>query len=219
MTYAQFTLLFLAGVGASLHCLGMCGAFALAAGRRGLLLSALYTLGRLLSYTAIGAVVGAIGKSLWTLAALSGLQSILAVALGIVMILLGLRMLGLFPATSWSERFRPSRIFASSMSALMPPAGPTQALTLGLLNGLLPCPVIHAFLPIAIVSGSLQGGAASMFTLGLGTVPAMFVLGTLGSVQRLRPFKGWLARGPGIIVLLYGMVTVARIGLMSFHRM
>ncbi|MBI3976784.1 MAG: sulfite exporter TauE/SafE family protein [Chloroflexi bacterium] len=239
-TGVALLLLVLAGLASSLHCVGMCGGFAIAASRArltrrfGLSGTVLYTVGRLTSYTTVGAIAGAIGQSLWVVAALAGLQSAVAIVAGVALSIAGLRLLGL--RTGGNADADPlTRLFvalSAPLRGLVPPAGPGQAWLLGVLNGLLPCPVVYAFVPAAVAAGSPSAGAAVLGAVGLGTIPAMALAGALATIferwrrQAAAPFQGrvptaplpapwrhllpWAGRLPGVLAIAIGAFLVGR---------
>jgi sulfite exporter TauE/SafE len=47
----------------------------------------------------------------------------------------------------------------------------------GMINGLLPCGLVYAWLAVAVSTASLLRGAAVMALFGLGTIPALAALG------------------------------------------
>jgi len=68
---ASYAMLFAAGLFSSFHCIGMCGGIALSQSGRGSFprlgmhgSSILYNLGRVVSYTALGALAGLLGSAL-----------------------------------------------------------------------------------------------------------------------------------------------------------
>ena len=85
------------------HCVAMCGplvgSFALASGalgpRRSLAGQLAYHAGRVTMYAAIGAVMGLTGAFVNVAGRLAGVQQVIAVAAGVLMILLGLGSAGL----------------------------------------------------------------------------------------------------------------------------
>ena len=100
-------MLFVTGLLTGIHCMGMCGAIGLVAstemgGERSLKRPLLYNAGRVLSYTVIGAAVGALGSVLSISPAVRACIILVAAALMLVM---ALSMLGLF-------RIRLPRIFS-----------------------------------------------------------------------------------------------------------
>ncbi|MGM9605497.1 MAG: sulfite exporter TauE/SafE family protein [Faecousia sp.] len=187
-----YGMLFVIGLATSVHCIAMCGGINLSqalpqdsetGGSTGaaLLPSFLYNLGRVISYTAIGFVLGAVGfligggqVGLSTL-----LQGVLKLIAGTFMVIMGINMLGLFP---WLRRFMPRmpRFLTQKLGTKRAKAaGP---LTVGLLNGLMPCGPLQSMQIVAMASGSPFTGALSMFLFSLGTVPLMLGLGSLVSV-------------------------------------
>jgi hypothetical protein len=211
----------LAGLVGSVHCVAMCGPFAAAAGRRGTAALALYTAGRLSAYLALGTLAGALGSGL--LAALGGLSvaaSALAILAGLGLVALGLlsllpprggRARGLGPLGPLYTRLIP--LVRACVSAHRR----DEAYLLGVLNGLLPCPVTSPLLLVALASGSAASGGALLLALGLGTLPAMLAAGRAGGgvlawldrrADGARP--AWLARAPGLAILALGLITAAR---------
>ncbi len=201
-------MLFIIGLMTSVHCVAMCGGVnlsqcvqiektgngkndALAAIRPSLL----YNLGRVISYTAVGFVVGGVG-SLITFS--NTMQGIIKFIAGIFMIIMGLNMLGIFP---WLRRFQPRIpfLFADSIESQKVGKGP---LYVGLLNGLMPCGPLQAMQIYALSTGSPISGAFSMFLFSLGTVPLMFGLGALSSYLGKRFTNKILTVGAVLVVVL-----------------
>ena len=180
----SFGALFLVGLSTSPHCLGMCGGILLSAchggeGRKAHLGAALgYNGGRMISYTALGAVFGALGTVLtYTLS----MKSMLFTMLGLVVALLGLNMWGLLPAL-------PSLPDEAGTACRLPDKFRRQTpLLVGLLTGLMPCGALYAAWLCAMSSGSAGNGALLMLAFSLGTVPLMLLFASLGA---LLP-RGW----------------------------
>ena len=171
------SILFAAGLATSLHCLGMCGGINLAqsiqtAAQKQRLLrgNLLYNLGRIISYTGIGAIVGLIGSaftpSMQT-------RSIILLIAGLGMLFIGLRMTGWIPVLR-KIRFPSLPLPKSDRSP------ENRSLAVGLLNGFMPCGPLQAMQFYALSTGSATQGALSMFLFALGTVPAMLLIGLLG---------------------------------------
>jgi sulfite exporter TauE/SafE len=161
----------LAGAG---HCLGMCGGIAAAlslgqgAGPR---LTLAYHGGRLLSYTALGGLLGFLAGSInlaaWTLG-LRYLAGLLLVAMGLAIAdwWRGISILERAGARLWTPVQRLS-------SRLLPLRSPAQALTLGLCWGLMPCGLIYSALAWTATRQDALESAALMALFGAGTLPAM----------------------------------------------
>lgn len=200
------------GLLGSLHCIGMCGpiAFMLPLDRqnsaRQLSQLGLYHLGRLFAYGLIGLVFGLIGKGLY----LFGFQQKLSIALGLVMILLVL-----IPGRTFRkwQPIRPLyRLFGRLQAALgakLKGGNPDAFLSIGFLNGFLPCGLVYMALVGAMAMASAPLGGLYMIVFGLGTVPLMS-----GAALMSRFFKArWLPAVRKLIpvfVILIGLLFILR---------
>jgi sulfite exporter TauE/SafE len=208
-------LIFLGGLLGSGHCVGMCGGFALALGsaRPGLLSNLrrqlLYGLGRVFTYTAGGAAAGYAGWRLTaSLRSLVNVQAWLCLAAGVLLVLQGLEAAGWFPRRrAWAGQ-RPC-LGPAFFAALL---GSTRARSVflgGLVNGLLPCGLVYAYLALAGSSGDLVRGAATMACFGLGTVPLLVLVGGGGSLLGVA-FRRRILLAAAWCVVLTGVLTVGR---------
>ena len=194
----QYLLVFLAGFAGSVHCVAMCGGFACALGSdpRGKVATVrrhlIYNLGRVSTYCFLGAVVGSLGILLVghgaQVTAASLAQRLLAAVSGLLMVVIGLRFFGLFGRFSSSGVQLGGHLLASALRALLKAPGPAAPLALGVLNGFLPCPLVYAFAAQAAASGGALPGLVTMAAFGLGTFPAMLMMGGVGR---------WLRQGVG----------------------
>lgn len=192
--------LFLTGfLGSVSHCVGMCGPFVMAQVscrledisatdmrewhrlRGGLLLP--YHLGRITTYTFLGALAGGVfgampqGKTT---------EYIAAILLGLAALgFLGyaLPRFGLHLPFSLAE----NSPLVGTVERLAKPlfARPTgwRGYGLGIILGFIPCGLVYAALAAAAASGDTWGGLFAMAAFGLGTTPALASLGIAG---------GWL---------------------------
>lgn len=207
---------FLFGLLGSFHCVGMCGAIALAlpgaggpswryvAGR------VLYNLGRLTTYATLGAAAGLLGQSL----RLAGWQQSLSLLSGVL--ILGLvavpeRYLGQVAA-----HLGLAKVLGGVKSRLayfyQQPSLPALYTT-GLLNGLLPCGLVYLALAGALSAPGVAGAAGYMALFGLGTLPLMLGLSLTG---RLVPgtWRGPMRRAvPVLAAVLAGLFIVRGLGL------
>ncbi len=128
-----------------------------------------YNLGRVCSYTAIGAVLGAAGSIIvgnGTVSFPVPLQAILKMLAGIVMILAGIHMLGLFPFLR-SIRIPVPRIFRRLSRIVLKKN--RRPFIIGLLNGFMPCGPLQLMWVIALAAGSPFAGALS-YTCWMGMI-------------------------------------------------
>lgn len=167
---------FVLGLLGSFHCVGMCGpiAFMLPVDRtnvyRKALQIAMYHLGRLLAYSIIGLVFGLIGKSF----SLFGFQQQLSVAIGVLMILFVIipqHKLNQYNASKPIYKLI-SKVKTALGTALKKKTADTF-LTIGFLNGFLPCGLVYMAVFAAIASGNPLNGGLYMAVFGLGTIPLM----------------------------------------------
>jgi uncharacterized protein len=203
----------LAGVLGSAHCIGMCGGFPLmiahlspGAGPRALRMG-LYGTGKTFSYAALGLLAGGGGAALHHLI---GGQQLLGIVLGGLLIVAGAAYLfgqrGLVggrliaKATGW---------LGTALKWLFDRSGVSGALSVGVLNGLLPCPLVYAMLLKAGAAGGAWLGAMTMALFGIGTLPALFGLAWAG--QFIKPcWRQRINLATGILLIVLGIITLFR---------
>ena len=202
-----YGMLFIIGLLTSVHCLAMCGGINLSqcipqAAKQGqegrmasLRPSLLYNIGRVISYTVVGGIVGALGSVISFSGSFKGIVQLVA---GIFMVIMGLNMLNIFP---WLRKFNPRmpKIFAKNINQKKNSNSP---LYVGLLNGLMPCGPLQAMQLYALSTGDPMKGALSMFLFSLGTVPLMFGLGVLSSILSQKFTKKVMSVGAVLVVVL-----------------
>ncbi len=203
-----YGMLFIIGLVTSVHCVAMCGGINLTQcipqaektdsnGRfASLRPSLLYNLGRVISYTAVGGIVGALGS---VISFSDGMRGIVQVIAGIFMVIMGVNMLGIFP---WLRKLNPRMPKFISRKVQIQKAGSNSPLYVGLLNGLMPCGPLQAMQIYALSTGSPFAGALSMLVFSLGTVPLMFALGALTSVLSKKFTKKVMTVGAVLVVVL-----------------
>lgn len=167
---------FILGLLGSFHCVGMCGpiAFMLPVSRdnslKKLLQIFLYHSGRLFAYSIIGLGFGLVGKSLY----LFGMQQQLSIAAGILMITVIVIPSKTFGKYNFSKPlYRIIGKIKSSLGAALKKKTPDTFLTIGFLNGFLPCGLVYMAVFGAIASGDIFQGSLYMAFFGLGTIPLM----------------------------------------------
>lgn len=201
-------------LGAS-HCIGMCGGFVLAlgAGSRGLgkalVRQVVYGTGRVFTYTVGGALAGWLGWR-WgkETIGLVEVQSVLCLVAGVLLIVQGLHAAGWLRFGILSER--PNGCLGPGLfSALMHDTRTVSVFLAGMVNGLLPCGLVYAFLALAATSGDMLRGGLTMLLFGLGTVPVLAFVGVGGNLLSLAMRRRLLTLAAWCVVLT-GLATFAR---------
>ncbi|HEY5555562.1 sulfite exporter TauE/SafE family protein [Acetobacterium sp.] len=202
--------LFLIGILTSIHCVAMCGGINLSqcvpdantTNKNGKKCSnirpgILYNSGRVISYTIVGGIVGALGSVVGFSGTAKGFVAIIA---GVFMVIMALNMLNLFP---WLRKFnlRMPKIFARKINDQKKSNSP---LYVGLLNGLMPCGPLQAMQLYALSTGDPLQGAIAMLLFSLGTVPLMFGLGAISSLLS-KKFTSKMMTASAVLVLILGV--------------
>lgn len=195
----DYILLFSAGLLGSLHCVGMCGG--------GPSFSLFYNAGRILSYTALGFVMGLLGKALIAAGLFGKFQGLMPVIAGIFMILIGLDLLGYMP-----KRLKKltSGLFPKTLSDILVGGQLKKRqpapFILGALNGLIPCGLLYAIGVKAAATADPLNGMLTMITFGAGTLPALLLVGS---------FSGVLGRGRSNVMANLSSVVIIFLGVKS----
>jgi hypothetical protein len=219
----EYSLLFALTVGffSTLHCLGMCGGIIGALSfslpdqvrqNRWRIIPFLlaYNSGRILSYTAAGALIGYLGMAVFTNVSPKYGHAVLQWIAAIFMIAIGVYLAGWFPRFALVENLgKPLWQKLEPLGQrLLPVTSPAHALVFGLIWGWLPCGLVYAAIVYAAASGGALNGALFMAFFGLGTLPAVLSAGILAHwVARLSQMPQ-LRRGAGIFIILLAVLTL-----------
>ena len=71
---------------------------------------------------------------------------------------------------------------AASLRSLQTSQSPAAPVAFGVFNGFLPCPLVYAFAAQAASTAAPLSGLLVMLSFGLGTFPAMLMMGGVGRV-------------------------------------
>ena len=212
-----YGMLFVIGLITSVHCIAMCGGINLSqtllkreSGAEGISKTMFwntfaYNVGRVVSYTVIGGVLGAlgglagIGDSLQTSSVFQGSLKLLA---GIIMVVMGVNMLGIFPGL---RKLR-IRIPLPGGKSLWKKRTP---FFVGLCNGFMPCGPLQSMQIVALASGNALTGAFSMFCFSLGTVPLMLGFGSIFSALG-KKFTRQILKIGAVLVVVMGLSMMAQ---------
>lgn len=200
------------GLLGSFHCVGMCGpiAFMLPVDRNNNLKKLgqifLYHFGRILAYSIIGLAFGVVGKSL----NLFGFQQQLSIIIGILMLVVVFLPQRIFNKYNFSKPvFKIISKVKSALGKELKKKTPDTFLTIGFLNGFLPCGLVYMAVFGAIASGSVLQGGLYMALFGIGTIPLMTSAIYLGNFlngqvrQRIR-------RAIPVFIVIIGCLFIVR---------
>ena len=202
--FGFLTLGLLGGFG---HCVGMCSPFVLFvsrryvapnAGRSAAFLAQLwYTAGRIVTYSLLGALAGALGGVVELAGALLGLQRAASVVAGAALVLWALAALSdLVPGFSAG-----GKLFGRVAKALQGRV-PGHPFATGLFLGLLPCGLLYSAVLAAVARGGTLQGALALAVFGLGTAPAL--LGVSLADELLARRRSFVNRLSQLFVLAMG---------------
>lgn len=208
-----YGLLFVIGLITSVHCIAMCGGISLSQcipkstedvpkGAKAILPAVFYNLGRLISYTLAGFILGLVG---WAAGGGSSVgfsylfQGIIKIVAGLLMIVMGVNMLGIVPAL---RKINPRMPKFIARKIGKKKASLTSPLLVGLLNGIMPCGPLQSMWLVALATGNPFSGALSMFLFAAGTVPLMLGFGSVVAKLGQKFTKTVMTVGSLLVVVL-----------------
>jgi sulfite exporter TauE/SafE len=202
---------FLLGLLGSVHCVGMCGPIAMALpvhqfdAQGKALRYILYHIGKILSYTLLGAVVGSFGAGFLVL----GFQQWLSIGIGVLMILFVLFSGNYFSNFSVGIFSKLNAWIKTKFSRIIQQKTLSSFLFIGLLNGLLPCGLVYAGLAGALATFSVVNAAGFMFCFGLGTVPLLMLFTIYANAAGFKTMRTFQKAIPVVMVAM-GVLLVLR---------
>lgn len=200
------------GLLGSFHCVGMCGpiAFMLPVDRsnsvKKITQISIYHVGRLFAYSLIGLVFGLLGKSLY----IFGIQQQLSIIIGILMIIVVIVPVQTFNTYNFSKPIYKviSKVKSSLGSALKKKTADTF-LTIGFLNGFLPCGLVYMAVFASLTMQNVFQGSLYMILFGLGTIPLMTSAIYLGKFLNTS-IKQRIQKAIPVFVVIIGILFIIR---------
>jgi len=201
------------GLLGSFHCIGMCGPIALAlpvhqySPLKKYLGIFLYNLGRVTTYSFLGAIFGLLGQSFF----LGGFQQALSITIGVLLllsvILTNSKSLNSTKGLAFLYTFINS--VKNQLGNLFNKKGLHFIFLIGLLNGLLPCGLVYLGIAGAIATGHYIKGAEFMFYFGIGTVPIMYAVAFLGQFITVK-YRNHIRHAMPYVVSLMAVMLIVR---------
>jgi len=206
---------FLLGLMGAPHCAGMCGGIvaALSLGSQpkpdinalGMGQVLVYNLGRIGSYILAGMLVGGLTAVATNLVALHNAQLVLKFLAAVFMLFLGLYLGGWWSVLARLERWGAGvwRYLEPLGRRFIPIRNLHSALLVGAVWGWLPCGLVYTGLIYSSTAGSAWQGGILMLFFGLGTLPAMLLMGAAGSHLRSLLQQRWIRKLSGALVISF----------------
>ncbi len=222
----------LAIVGSFSHCISMCGGFVFSYTSVKILphwsvaykslMHLLYGLGRSTSYVFLGAIFGALGQVIFINSFYKGG---IFIALGVFMLILGMSFIGGIKQLKWLNfDLLNTSLFKQIHFKTFKSHTPFSFYVFGVLNGLIPCGLVYAFLASAITASSVVGGMVYMGIFALCTIPALFLLGISTSFigdkynQLFSYISSFLLMAFGLFTIFKGvMIMMGKMGHTMAH--
>lgn len=175
---------------------------------------AIYHLGRLAVYGALGALSGLVGKSLLSSASLHVVSTVTGVLLGLAFVALGVTLL-----LKRSMHLKLPAAFVRAHAFLMRKANERRetnfgVFSLGVLTGLLPCGWLYTFVLASVATQSPAQGALVLLLFWMGTLPAL----TLSPLLIRGIFEPLARKAPNLSALVLICVGLVSVGLRTYPR-
>lgn len=188
-------MLFIIGILSSLNCIESCGEKIV---KENFKISLLYNSGRVLSYTIIGGIVGAIGSIFYTHVKIQGFIQLIA---SLFIIIAGLNTVGIktFHKLSFPQIFKKNICVTNYKNPFL----------VGYIDGFMPCTSLQTMQLYALASATFINGATSMFVFSIGTVPFMIWFNPFSKNLNIK-YKELLFKSSGILIIILGLVLIQK---------
>ncbi|MBI2483993.1 sulfite exporter TauE/SafE family protein [Candidatus Uhrbacteria bacterium] len=167
-------------------------------------LNIFFNIGRIVSYAGFGFLIGLAGSAVTFSPRLTGIITIMA---SIVMIMLGIKLLRLFPGLT---RFQPKmpKGIAKRLQDYGERHPKIAPFFFGVSTFFLPCGFTQALQLYVLSKGDPGVGALTMLIFSLGTLPALVSIGIVSSIAR-GSVQRYFLKFAGVTVILLGFFNVA----------
>ena len=196
----------------SFHCIGMCGPIALAIPvynqhkfhKKASII--FYNAGRITTYSLLGLLFGLIGQGF----ALAGLQQVLSVTLGFVILLVVLLPQHVVSKYRFTNKlFKLVSLVKTGLAKQLAKKGFSSLFILGTLNGLLPCGLVYMAIAAAVASSSISHAVLFMAIFGLATVPLMFSISYFSNLISIQ-FRSTIRKTMPYITAVMAVLLIVR---------
>lgn len=208
MTYGT---VFLIGVIASLStCMAVVGGLVLsmsatfAKGGDNIKPQLMFHIGRIVSFFVLGGLIGTLG-AVFTLSV--GVMSVVSIAIGFVMLLLGLNLLDVF---MWTKRLTPSmpKFIAKRAFNIAGLHHTITPLFVGVATFFLPCGFTQSMQLYTLTTGGFLSGGLTMLAFALGTLPVLALVSFSSLSIKDTTQSGVFFKTAGLIVIAFAIFNV-----------
>jgi len=164
-----------------------------------------FVTGRILSYTILGGLLGALGTVFKLSPTVNGIITLLV---GGVMLLMGLQLINIFPRLNRFKLSLPKGISkALGVNNKEKEYSHKNAMIMGALTFFLPCGFTQAMQLYAVSTGNFALGAITMGLFALGTAPGLLSIGGVTSMIS-GGFRERFFKVAGLAVIFFGLFNI-----------
>ncbi|MEK7586129.1 MAG: sulfite exporter TauE/SafE family protein [Patescibacteria group bacterium] len=164
----------------------------------------MFHIGRIVSFFILGGVIGAIGSA-FTLSTTA--TFILSLVIGIVMLILGINLLGIFP---WAKKLQPSmpKFIARHAHGVSKLSHTLTPLLVGIATFFLPCGFTQSMQLYTLTTGSFAKGGLTMLAFALGTLPVLALISFSSFSIKNSSKSGIFFKSAGLIVIIFALFNL-----------
>ncbi|MEK6940171.1 MAG: sulfite exporter TauE/SafE family protein, partial [Nanoarchaeota archaeon] len=163
-----------------------------------------FNVGRIASYTLLGGAIGALG-SVFTLS--SAVTGIITIVASVLMIIMGLQLLGIFPWLNKVQIKMPKFIAHKVYDASNQKVSNSSSFLFGAATFFLPCGFTQALQLYVLGKGSFVVGALTMLAFSLGTLPSLVSVGAFSSFAKGN-IKKYFMTFSAVLVIVLGIFNL-----------
>ena len=223
---------FITGILGSIHCMSMCGGIACSAGYVNgkknckidnnehkiqfvkkqpspFLNSVKFNLGRIISYSILGALFAYLGHHIIHLSDSRTLLSSFRYFSALLIALIGFKYLFGLQLIDLLEKggFKFWTLIKTKLN-INHYLSSSSVIPLGMIWGLLPCGLIYTMLISASSAGTAWGGSLVMLAFGFGTLPAMLSISAISKTFKENANSQWMKTAFGVALIMLSLLLV-----------
>ncbi len=164
-----------------------------------------FNAGRIASYALLGGAIGALGSVLTLSSSVTGIITIIA---SLLMIIMGLQLLQIFPWLNKLQIKMPKFIAHKMYDASDQKVSKISSFLFGAATFFLPCGFTQALQLYVLGTGSFAVGALTMLAFSLGTLPSLVSVGAFSSFAKGN-VKKYFMTFSAVLVIVLGIFNLA----------